>query len=411
MAKLFYIVKSEMLTGGVIEAQTVASLRAQSEFPGHPSARLIFLEAAGVAASAEARAALRRFREMWPGGRVSVVPYVGRLGNRAPGRALALALAREKFTKDPLVFHCRGPAATLQAAEARRWLGRGRVVFDLRGAGPYEAIHAHGHAWADDLPANIQRIYGQNLARDRRAAAVADFVLTVSPGLRRYATERLGVAPDGLALVPSCVDKTNYSDEARRAARAVWGVSGDAPVLLYAGQLAPDRLPRHLFGLFAAMRRQRPDARLVLLSYLNKLDDWRETLRECGVPDDSVHAATHARDETLRLLPGADAAALFLEPALRYQHCFPIKIPEYLGAGLPLAVNDSFEWIPDLTRARALGWVVPTATTDFTPAAANILNDLSTRREDLRQRALSVCDKLFVWPRYRAVLRRAYGLD
>ena len=91
MAKLFYIVKSEMLTGGVIEAQVVASLRAQAGFANHPAARLIFLEATGAAASKPARAALRHFRAMWPAGRLQLIPYIGRLGNAMPGRALLRA--------------------------------------------------------------------------------------------------------------------------------------------------------------------------------------------------------------------------------------------------------------------------------------------------------------------------------
>jgi glycosyltransferase involved in cell wall biosynthesis len=410
--KLFYIVKSEMLTGGVIEAQVVASLRAQSRLPEHPAARLMFLEPAGVAMSQAARATLQRFRAMWPEGRMRIVPYVGRLGNNAPGRALALALAHERFTKDALVFHCRAPEAALQAREACRWLGRGRVVFDLRGAGPYEAIHANGHAWADELPPEIQKIYDLNLARDRRAASVADFVLTVSPGLENYASEQLSITADKLALVPSCVNGLGYSDEARQAARAVWGVKGDAPVLLYAGQLAADRLPGHLFGLFAALWRKRHDAKLVILSYLNRLDDWRGILSRLGAPETSVHAVARTRDETLQLLPGADVAALFLEPALRYRHCFPVKIPEYLSAGLPLAVNDAWEWIPELARQQGLGWILPTAAeeTDFARAADKIIEDLSLKREELRRRALAVCEERFVWPRYREELRRAYGL-
>ena len=413
MAKLFYIVKSEMLTGGVIEAQTVASLRAQAEFANHPPAQLIFLEAAGVALSKPARATLKRFRAMWLAGKIRLVPFVSRLGDDAPGQALALALAREKVGSEPLIFHCRAPEATKQAEVARRWLGRGRIVFDLRGATPYEAIHARGHPFAENLPPAIQRIYDKNLARDREAAAIADFVLTVSPGLRRYALEQLGVAEERLAVVPSCVAGLSYDETARQQARTGWGVADDAPVLLYAGQLAADRLPRHLFALFAALRKLRPDAKLVVLSYLNKLDDLRGLLTEFGVAESSLHIAAHTRDETLRLMAGADVAALFLEPALRYQYCFPIKIPEYLSAGLPLVVNDSFEWIPELLREKELGWVVPTVATtkDFSEAARAICASIATRRTEMRQKALAVCDEMFTWPRYRENLRRAYGLE
>jgi hypothetical protein len=55
---------------------------------------------------------------------------------------------------------------------------------------------------------------------------------------------------------------------------------------------------------------------------------------------------------------------------------------------------------------------LPTATeeTDFARAADKIIEDLSLKREELRRRALAVCEEKFVWPRYREELRRAYGL-
>jgi glycosyltransferase involved in cell wall biosynthesis len=413
MRKLFFVVRSEMMTGGVIEAQVIASLRAQAETPGQPETRLVFLEAANEVKKTEVRAKFREFQSFWPGGRMSLIPFVGRLGgDEAPGHALALALAREKLTKNELVFHCRGPQATLDAAVARRWLGRGRIVFDVRGASAYENMHRHGYPFRDNLPPEVERDFQKNLALDAKAAQAADELFVVSPGLKDYAVKLLGVAPERVTVVPSCVGAKSYSDENRRAARERWGARDDAPVLLYSGRLGPERLPDLMFRLFRAMLDANPAARLVILSYLNQLGNLAALRDAAGVPEASVLVDELTRDEVVKTLPGADVAALFLEPALRFQLAAPIKLAEYLGAGLPLAVSETFDWIPDLLRERGCGWGLQPKITDaeMRETARRICEQVAQDRAGLRERALAICEEHFVWPVYVPKIRRAYGL-
>ena len=220
MPKLFFIVQSEIMTGGVIEAQVIASLRAQSAIAGQPPTRLIFLEAATEARKPDVRATLKKFRRLWPAGQMNLIPFVGRWGSDdAPGRALALTLWRERFSREPLIFHCRGPRATLAAAVARRWLARGRILFDVRGATPYEAIHRLGYAWPENLSPLATHTWDFNLQLDRDAARAADELFTVSPGVRGYAIKELGATPEKVSIVPSCVAELSYREEYRQAAR------------------------------------------------------------------------------------------------------------------------------------------------------------------------------------------------
>jgi glycosyltransferase involved in cell wall biosynthesis len=412
MKKLFFVVQSEIMTGGVIEAQVIASLRAQCAAPGQPPTQLVFLEAASEVRKPAVRAKFREFQSLWPAGRMSLVPFVGRFGgNDAPGRALALWLWRERLSGDDLIFHCRGPEATLDAAVARRWLGRGRIVFDVRGAAPYEVIHRHGHCFRENLPPEAERDYQKNLALDTRAARAADELLVVSPGLRDYAVELLGADAARVSVVPSSVGETNYSDEDRAAARARWQVAGDAPVLLYSGRLGPERLPEHLFRLFRAMLDARPDAKLVVLSYLNQLQDLPALREAARVPAKRVVVDELPRDEVVKVLPGADVAAIFLEPALRFELAVPIKLAEYLGAGVPLVINETFAWISDLMRQHRAGWVVnhdlPDA--EMQAAARNLCEEIARDRAGWRDRALELCERHFVWPRHLPTIRRAYG--
>lgn len=413
MPKLFFIVQSEIMTGGVIEAQVIASLRAQCAADGQPPTRLIFLEAAREVRKAAVRATLKKFRGFWPEGRISLVPFVGRWGgDDAPGRALAVALWREKFNREELIFHCRGPRATLAAAYVCRMLGRGRVIFDVRGAMPYETIHRLGYAWPENLSEKAKYTWDYNLQLDQDAAHAADKLFTVSPGVRDYAIQELGAAPEKVAIVPSCVAELSYRADYRTAARARWGVTNDAPVMLYSGRLGPERLPQHLFRLFRALLDQRPDAKLVILSYLNELDNLAALRTTAGIPENSIIVNGLPRDEVVKTLPGADLAALFLEPAKRFELALPIKTAEYFSAGVPLVVNDTFALVPRLVRERDAGWVVNAdiSADALSVTAQDICQRLRTDRAGFRTRALEVCAENFLWPLYLPTLRHAYGI-
>ncbi len=410
---LYALVQSEMLTGGVIESQVVAALRAHSRVPGQPRTRLLFLEPASVARSARARETLAAYRRMWPEGKISVVPFISRLGDRSPGAFLAARLWRERLGRAPLVFHCRGPQAAWSAHVARRLLGRGRIVFDVRGHGPFEALHRlEARGIAPQAP-EARRAYAAALAVDRRAAAVADQLFTVSPGLAGYAAADLGAAPEAVTVVPSCVEEISFHRRDRARVRAGWGIAGDdTPVLAYSGRLGPERLPGLMLRLFAAVRRRRPDARLVLLTYRDDLASLDPLLAEAGVPAAAVVRASLSRDEAAAALCGADVGLLFHQAAPRYEaYQAPIKVAEYLAAGLALAVTPGVGRIPDLVRDEALGWVIDR---DGGPglerAAAEIALAADPGQRERRTRCLAVCRRDYLWRRHLLAIRHAYGL-
>ena len=413
MARLYYIVQSEIFTGGVIEAQVIASLRAQSEVAGQPKTKLIFLESARVAVSKKARATLKSFRMLWPEGQMQIVPFVGRGGDEAPGKFLALYLARDRLAKSDIVFHCRGPAATLSAVVARNALGKGRVIFDVRGAGSYEVIHRAGFARKENLPEPVEHSYNVTLNQERRAVALADFLFVVSPGLKNYAVDVLQASENQILVVPSCVAGLSFDSQARTKIRRTWGVK-EAPVFIYSGRIGMERSPGHLLRLFRAILDFNPEARMVVFSYLNELNNLGELLVNAKVPAASVWVESHSRDEVMHLLGAGDAGVLFLEDALRFKDiAAPIKIAEYLSAGLPLVINSAVGRIPDLVRAKGLGWIVDQDVSEETlrSVAQQILSDLKENRSHLRQLALDTCSAGFLWRNYVAAIRQAYGFE
>ncbi|MEW6212938.1 MAG: glycosyltransferase [Acidobacteriota bacterium] len=413
MARLYYIVQSEMMTGGVIEAQVIGTLRAHSRIEGQPKTKLIFLEPARVALGKRARATLRKYRSLWPEGDIAIVPYVSRLGETSAGKSLALYLLRERMSREEIIFHCRGPATTWAAHIARESLSKGRVIFDVRGPFADETIHRLGFPWPSDLSPEAERAHHLCMDMDRRAAAVADRVFTLSPGMKRYAIEKFGASEERTLVVPSCVENLSFNRETRDRVRREWGANSSSPVFLYAGRLGRERLPRHMFRLFAAVLRLRPDAKFILMTYLNQLADIESLIKEAGMSESSVTVVSHSRDEALLRMCAADVGLLFLEPALRYQDCFPIKIPEYLSAGLSLAMNSSVGNLPDLVSSRRLGWVIDEDASDelLDENAQKMVGEMEGNSAAMRKRSLDACSELFLWRNHVPAIRRAYGLE
>ncbi len=413
MARLYYIVQSEMMTGGVIEAQVIGTLRAHARIEGQPKTKLIFLEAGRVALSRRARATLRKYRSIWPEGDISIVPYVSRLGENSAGKSLAVYLSRERMSREEIIFHCRGPATTWAAHTARESLSKGRVIFDVRGPFADETIHRLGFPWPSELSPQAERAHRLCMDMDRRAAAVADRIFTISPGMKRYAIENFGASEDSTLVVPSCVENLSFDHKTRDEVRKEWGANPLSPVFLYAGRLGSERLPRHMFRLFAAALRIRPDAKFILMTYLNQLADIESLMKEAGVPRSAVTVASYSRDEALLRMCAADVGLLFLESALRYQDCLPIKIPEYLSAGLSLAMNSSVGKLPDLVSSRKLGWVIDEDVSNeaLDENARKMIAEIEENSAVMKQRSLDACSEFFLWRNHVPAIRRAYGLE
>jgi glycosyltransferase involved in cell wall biosynthesis len=411
-SRVFFIVQAEMLTGGVIEAQVVASLRSQSRAAGAPRVTVLFLEPARVAFSAAARRTLRLYRSLWPDGDLRIVPYVGRLGRDGPARFLTVYLIKQRLTRGKLVFHCRGAEATWTAHLTRQALGRGTVVFDVRGHSPFETIHRLGCPWVAELTASARRGYEIAVGLDARAARVADRIFVVSPGLKDYVVDTFGRVESDVDVVPSCVDAVAFESGARGRLRAEWGVSDTAPIVAYAGRLGVERQPALMFRLFRAMLDLRPDARLLLFLYRNDIEDLNAALAAASVPKDAVIVEQAARDEVVARLSGADCGLLFCEPADRYRTWFPIKFPEYLSAGLGVIVNSLVGSLPALVRARRVGWVIdePWDQAGIERCARDVVSALESEREDLRARAIDACTDLYLWRNYVPTIHQAYGL-
>jgi glycosyltransferase involved in cell wall biosynthesis len=301
----------------------------------------------------------------------------------------------------------------VHARDAVNRIGGGRVLFDLRGHGPWETLHRLGGESLETADEKARRGHERALAMDRRAVRCADHVVCVSEGLRDYAVEDLGAASSQVDVLPSCTAGPTFDEGDREDARRQWGV-GDEPVLIFSGRLAPERLPELMVRSLVAARRIHGEAKLVILSDRGAVTELETHARAAGLPPEAVLTESCDRETAVRRLSGGDVALLFLADLPRFRGiAHPIKTGEYLAAGLPIVVNDTVGFVPSMLERNRCGATVTTdaGLDDFAHRIRPLLTDMDTPHRRSRGFPVRTWEREYSWPAYREVLGRAYGLD
>jgi glycosyltransferase involved in cell wall biosynthesis len=223
------------------------------------------------------------------------------------------ALKRQLDGADYDVVHCRDAWAAKAVLEARARLGF-KVVYDLTRSPLGETT----------FDADLDAAY----AHDEDACiALADLVLAPTAAAVKALRERVGARPERIALSPPGVDVDRFDWEDPP--------KGAPPKIVYAGSIDAGRGVRVLVRAMAAIRREVPDARLVLAGgaapkFESVLVDG---IRDHGLAPYVERLGAVDHDEIPALLATAavcvvPAAADFTPSAVA---TFPTKLLEYMA--------------------------------------------------------------------------------
>src|SRR6185312_186181 len=217
-----------------------------------------------------------------------------------------MQLVPRALVRRPRLIHARATIAASIAHLTARLVPGARMLFDCRGLVADEYVD-FGH-W-------------------QRGSFRYRLLKTVEMGLFRRA-DALVVLTDRL--------RRALPAESRQASRARLG-AGDRFVLGYAGNLNSWYCDEQMAELFAAIRRRRP----ALFAIYTRAEPTRlrQALARRGVADGDVYIAPVASSAMPESLAAADGAVSFAEPRFSKIASSPVKVAEYLAAGLPIAVN------------------------------------------------------------------------
>jgi glycosyltransferase involved in cell wall biosynthesis len=263
---------------------------------------------------------------------------------RPPNWDIVRAVARGGY--EAVWLHGYSHPTSLLAAAAARATGAALLIRD-------DQTLLHRRPWWKRGPKRLLL-----RALFRRATG-----LYVGAQSRRYFAH-YGIPPERLVGAPHCVDNRYFQAQAdllrphRGGIRARFGVTDDAPVVLYSGKLIPKKQPLALVEAYARVRRERP-CWLLLAGEGPERAAITERVARDGVP--GVRLAGFLNQSEL---PAAYAAAdLFVLPS-GWDETWGLVVNEALNFGLPVIVSDRVGCGEDLVRPGWNGFVVGHADAD-----------------------------------------------
>jgi glycosyltransferase involved in cell wall biosynthesis len=211
-----------------------------------------------------------------------------------------------------------------------RWLGR-PVVFDFRDVSP-ETYEARAGRYGG-------KMYRILMLLERLSFRSADRVLVVNDSLRRMARSRGGVADDRIVTVGN---GPVISRVVRRQPRPELRC-GRAHLCCWVGLMGPqDRVDLALAAIAHLVHvRRRADCSFTFVGTGESLAAARQLAAEFGIEDWVNFPGWAEEDLVFDYLSTAD---LGLEPNVE-DYVSPVKVMEYLAAGLPVVAFDSRETV------------------------------------------------------------------
>ncbi|MDJ0869899.1 MAG: glycosyltransferase [Myxococcota bacterium] len=283
------------------------------------------------------------------------------------------------------------PALRRELSPHRDALALARLVRRLRRDGT-RIVHTHSSkagilgrwaAWLAGVPVVVHTVHGWSfhghqrraarslyVALERASAARSQALVVVSDADRRKGLDARIGAPEQYVRIRSAIDVARFRPrpEARRAARAAWAVPGDAPVVGTVTRLSPQKAPLDFVEAAAAVARERPDARFVVIGDGPLRDAVESRVRALGLAERFALPGLCA--DVAAQLPGLDVFAL-----TSLWEGLPRVLPQALAARVPVVatrVDGNVEALCD----GAAGRLVPPARPDAVARAVlSVLED------------------------------------
>ncbi len=209
---------------------------------------------------------------------------------------------------------------------------------------------------------------------------------------RRYFA-RYGMPAHRLVAAPHCVDNQTFRERAvtlgreRAAIRARFGITDDAPVVLFCGKLIERKQPLALVEAYERVRRQSA-CWLLLVGDGAQRAAIEDLVRRREIPGVLLAGFLNQSE-----LPAAYTAAdLLVLPSARHE-TWGLVVNEAMNFALPLVVSDKVGCARDLVRPEWNGFVVPHRDLDALAHAIRTLVEHPRMRVAFGERSRELVDQ------------------
>ena len=323
-----------------------------------------------------------------------------------PGGGIPL-LSKYKFAAEMRAFFADDLAEfkpTHVYTRSLQAFGPGRKL-----AEDFGAVHVHG---ARGAVAAEMLLYPQ-WSRQRFYYPVCRFIegrcirraprlSAVSEAMKQWIAETYG--RNDAVVIPCCIGSVpaQLDAVARATVREQLGFTEQQRVLCYCGGTAVWQKLGEIVQLMAKLAPLMPDLRFLFICK-NRPEIDRLAMA-MGLPAVRYQVVSGTQAEVGRLMLAADAGIILRENDLVNRVSCPVKVGEYLSAGLPLVISPRIGDLSELVAKNGIGMQAAGAND-----AASVVEFLrSEQLPQLAGRCLDFARSYFLWNNYRAQITELF---
>jgi glycosyltransferase involved in cell wall biosynthesis len=392
---LIHIVSGQEYKTPLVASQVFDRAQEQANEPGPDRPRSVsvwIISSLGALFDKKAQSYLQELRNRCPSLTIKMFGGVSRAAH-FPLLQLMI-LARLRLGRS-VVYHCRGEHNFEWVAKLRRYFPSDRIVLDIRGYWPIERLINKNIFSLDHLSDSDKKQYDIDESRLARAVSISDRVTTVSEPLRRYLIDHVG-ADKNTIVVPCCV-KGVGDINSRAEIRSALGLGNNISILYLGGTQAYQHLEdlvipyvksalsgsSKCIGVFITQHKEKME---LLCKDMDK-----ERIRILSVP----------QQEVAKYLCAMDLGLLLRAPSIANSFSQPVKLGEYLGAGLPVIVEKGTGDVPEILREFNIGYTVSLSSAqsaeEFHQEVAASLNWYEHHAAEARNNAREFVKQHYTW--------------
>jgi glycosyltransferase involved in cell wall biosynthesis len=294
-------------------------------------------------------------------------------------------------TSEPInIAHARGYVPALIALDVKR-AHDARFLFDMRGFWVDEKVEA-GRWPAGGL------LYRAGKYCERRFFEAADAIVSLThAGVREF--QKLGRVRPGVpvAVIPTCADLDRFQPGAADASkRRDLGLDG-AVVVGCVGTLSNWYLRGETLSFLAWLAGRMPRMKALIVTREDH-DRLRADAARQGLAPDRLVLTRAPFDEMPALVRLMDAGVFFIRASFSKRASAATRLPEFLGCGVPVVINDGIGDSGEIVRTGRAGVVLPDTTPQaFEASAEQVMalfsdRDVGARCRDVAVREFSLTD-------------------
>lgn len=205
-----------------------------------------------------------------------------------------------------------------------------------------------------------------------------------------------------VTVIPCCVDIERFalSTDAHKLSPV------DGIRLIYLGSISGWYMINEMLDLFKVIKRSMTGSEFIFLTHDRSGDIERLAAERC-VKDVKVISADY--EEVPLYLRDATAGILFKKPNARLDS-FPIKIGEYLAAGLPVLINKGMGDVEDIIRNDDVGVIISDTSTAAYEEGVSSLKRLLYEKDNLSKRCANAARDHLSYDRCLIQYYRIYNI-